>query len=165
MAGYNTNKYQYETSPRKLQPEYKQPKTNIKKKKNVKQLKSGKNKVSTYNYKYLFLVIIGFALFFTISYRNALIDQKFSEIKKLKSELEQIDKENQQIKINLENKEVLNTIEKKAYELGLKKASETEMIYIDLDVQDYVESSQNEIVVETDNIFDKIINKIKEILN
>ena len=43
MAGYRPYGYQYETSPRKLQPEYDYPRTNYKKKKSTS-VKKGKAK-------------------------------------------------------------------------------------------------------------------------
>ena len=49
-------------------------------------------------------IIIGFALFFTVSYRNVMIDVKYAKIKDLKAELALIQKENEQLQANNERK-------------------------------------------------------------
>ena len=76
-------KYQYETSPRKLEPDIRKEKknANIKvvkdlPKQDVKLSKEQKKK----HRKATLLVMAIFAVLFTISYRNTQINEKFSEI-------------------------------------------------------------------------------------
>ena len=74
MARYNANRYQYETSPRKIQPDYKpKKKTYPKKSTAVKTNKKNKNKVNikSNNKKRVVLTVgLVFAALFAISYRN-----------------------------------------------------------------------------------------------
>lgn len=171
MARYNTNRYQYETSPRKLQPDYTQvkkryPKKSTAKKQNVKtQVK--KQEAKNANIKIIFYIAAVFAVLFAVSYRNALITQTYSQVKDLKSELAQVEKENKQIEINIESQTNFGAIEEKAKnELGLKKLDDSQIVYVSLDKQDYVESSMQEVKIEDDsNWFENIINSIKYIFS
>ena len=114
MARYNTNRYQYETSPRKLQPDYtpvkkRYPKKSTAKKQDVKpQVK--KQEAKNVNAKIIFYIVAIFAVLFAVSYRNALIAQTYSQVKDLKSELAQVEKENKQIEINIESQTNLKNL-------------------------------------------------------
>lgn len=167
MARYNTNRYQYETSPRKLQPEYepikkKYPKKSTVSKKNINtQNKSNKIK----NIKVMLYIGIIFAILFAISYRNALVAQRYNELKNLKVQLSKIEKENEQLEVNIESKTNLSAIEKKAKEtLGMKKLDDSQTVYVSLDKSDYIESAAETVKLEENlNWFEKIINVIKNI--
>ena len=73
--------YEYETSPRKLQPEYEPKKNPYKRKKSslkTKKKASKKTKVvkkAKYNYRYVIYVASAFIMLFTISYRNSQITE------------------------------------------------------------------------------------------
>ena len=169
MAGYNRSRYQYETSPRKLQPEYRPtkkqyPKKSTAKKNNVKTKAKQQTKKNT-NSKIILYIGAIFVILFAVSYRNALIAQKYSEIKNLKSELSEVEKENKQLEVNIESKTNLGTIEEKASkELGLKKLDDSQIVYVNTEKQDYVESSTEEVKIpEDENWFESLINKIKNI--
>lgn len=169
MARYNTNRYQYETSPRKLQPEYtpvkkKYPKKSTAKKNNVN-VQPKKQESKNINSKIILYIAAVFVILFAVSYRNALIAQTYSEVKDLKSELSEVEKQNKQLEVNIESQTNLGAIEEKAQnELGLKKLDDSQIVYVSLDKQDYVESSSEEVKLEEDtNWFDSIINKIKNI--
>lgn len=169
MARYNANRYQYETSPRKLQPEYtpikkKYPKKSTLSKKTMaaqKQAKVAKNK----NIKIMLYIGIIFAILFAVSYRNALVTQRYSELKDLKVQLSKIEKENEQLEVNIESKTNLSAIEKKAKEeLGMKKLDDSQTVYVSLDKSDYIESAAESVKLEDElNWFEKIINTIKNI--
>ena len=169
MARYNANRYQYETSPRKLQPDYapvkkRYPKKSTAKKQSIKtQVK--KEEVKNLNSKIIVYIAVVFIALFAVSYRNALIAQTYSQVKDLKSELAQVEKENKQIEINIESQTNFSAIEEKAKnELGLKKLDDSQIVYVSLDKQDYVESSAQEVKIEDDsNLFESIINKIKNV--
>ncbi len=162
------NKYQYETSPRKLKPEYEPirkqyPKKSTAKKTNNKaKSKVQVNKQKKRHTKIMLYVAVGFAILFAISYRNSIIDEKFSEIKALKSKLASIEKENEQLEVNIENNLNLKTIEQSAKEnLGMQKLDNSQTVYVNLPKQDYVEPATEEIVEEDNtNWFQKIINFI-----
>lgn len=168
MAGYNRYGYQYETSPRKLEPDYRSTQKKYPKKSTAKKtttIVKDKRQTLDIRYKAIFYVVIGFAILFAISYRNAVIAEKYSEIKEMKSSLAAIEKENQQIEVNIESKTNLGTIEETAKEkLGMKKLNEHQTIYVNLDKQDYVESSLEDVIIEEEtNIFQKIINIVKDL--
>lgn len=166
MARYNSNRYQYETSPRKLQPDYepvkkKYPKKTTNKAKKIKQKKQIKNN----NSRIVLVIGVVFIILFAMSYRNGLISQRYSELKKLKSELSEVEKNNKQLEVNIESKTNLGAIEEKASkELGLKKLDESKKVYVSLDKQDYIESSADELKIEKDkNWLELIIDKVKNI--
>lgn len=159
---YNS-RYQYETSPRKLQPEYrpvkkKYPKKSTAKKVTKKQVKQQAN----HQLKVMAYVAIGFIILFAISYRNSVINEKFSEIKTLKSNLAAIQKENEQLEVNIENNLNLQTVEQSAKEmLGMQKLEKSQTVYINLPKQDYIEPATEEILKEENlSIWEKIINFI-----
>ena len=169
MARYNANRYQYETSPRKLQPEYtpikkKYPKKSTASKKTVNVQKQARG-ASTKNIKIMIYIGIIFAILFAVSYRNALVAQRYSELKKLKVELSKIEKENEQLEVNIESKTNLSAIEKKAEEeLGMKKLGDSQTVYVSLDKTDYIESAAESVKLEEDlNWFEKVIEAIKNI--
>ena len=169
MAGYNTSRYQYETSPRKLQPEYKPTKKQYPKKstakKNGTKTKAKQQTKKNSNSKIILYIGTIFVILFAVSYRNALIAQKYSEIKNLKSELSEVEKENKQLEVNIDSKTNLGTIEEKASkELGLKKLDDSQIVYVNTEKQDYVESSTEEVKMpEDENWLEILINKIKNI--
>ena len=167
MASYNTNRYEYETSPRKLQPEYTPINKKYPKKSTVRntsnKIQTKQQDVKNINTKIILYIGIAFAILFAISYRNALIAQEYSQIKDLKAQLAELEKDNKQLEVNIESKTNLSAIEKKGEkELGLKKLDDSQTIYISLDKQDYIESSEDKIIIE-ENWFDTIIDKIKSI--
>lgn len=169
MAKYNANRYQYETSPRKLQPEYEPIKKKYPKKstlsKKTKNEQKQKEALRKKNLKIMIYIGIIFAMLFAISYRNALIAQTYSQVKDLKVELSKIEKENEQIEVNIESRTNLSAIEKRAQEeLGMKKLDDSQTVYVSLDKKDYIESSAESVKLEEDlNWFEKIVNKIKDI--
>ena len=109
--------YQFETSPRKLQPEYepkkkKQVKRNVTKNVETQQnaKKQAKRKVKT-EVKMIVWILLGFAIFCVISYRNSLINESFNDKEKLKQDLAVIQKENEQLQVSIENSLNLANIE------------------------------------------------------
>ena len=144
--------YEYETSPRKLQTNYKP-----KKKPNLHIVDeiNKKNKASSTEKKKqikMSLCIVGiFALLLTISYRNSQINEKFNKVQTLKREISSLQKENEQTKVNIENNLNSNYIEQQAKEkLGMKKLTNKQTVYINLPKKDYVESPSEKIVIEED---------------
>ena len=113
---YNS-RYQYETSPRKLQPEYRPERKKYPKKSTARKTAKPKKvtaKQTNGQIKMMAYVAIGFMILFAISYRNSIINEKFSEIKTLKSDLSAIQKENEQLEVNIENGLNLQTVEQSA---------------------------------------------------
>lgn len=163
---YN-NKYQYETSPRKLQPEYEPIKKKYPKKSTLKKTKPSSKKQRKEKIKHkkaTMYVTIGFLLLFTISYRNALISQNYSDIKSKETELLAMQKENDQLEISIETSLNLQNIEKSAHEmLGMQKVSNAQTVYVELPREDYIEPATEEIEnSKEDNWLTEIWNMILE---
>ena len=162
--------YQYETSPRKLQPEYEPQKNPYKKKKsstkNIKKANSNAKKKAEAKAKAIIYLTIGFAILFAISYRNSLITESFNKKEELKENLSAIEKENEQLRVNIENSLNLNNVEQSAKEmLGMQKLDNSQKVYISLPKKDYIEPAMED-VVKADNIsiWEKLINGINKII-
>ena len=161
------SRYEYGTSPRKLEPNIQRRKQIEKKKirivedlpkQNIKISKAQKERQIK-----LTLIVVGiFILLLTISYRNSQINEKFNRVQTLKRELSSIEKENEQLKVSIENSVNLNTIEKLAKEkLGMQKLTNKQTVYVTLPKKDYVESASEEVVVKEDKSWwEKLIDKI-----
>ena len=164
------NMYQYETSPKKIEPSIqrkKQKKDNIKANiKIVKELPRQDVRVTKEQRKKqtkATLWVVGiFIVLLTISYRNSKINEKFNNVQNLKKELATVQKENEQLKVGIENSLNLNNIEKIAKEkLGMQKLTTNQAIYITLPKKDYVESASEEVIIENNkNWFEEIIDNI-----
>jgi cell division protein FtsL len=157
--------YQYSTSPRKLEPEYRSQKRKQKlrvvedlPRQEVKVSKEQKRK----RIQLTITVIAIFGLLLTISYRNSQINEKFNEMQSLKKELSSLQKENEQLKVNIANGLNLANIEKLAKEkLGMQKLTNKQIVYVSLPKKDYVESASEKVVIKDQtNWFEKLVNKI-----
>lgn len=139
--------YEYETSPRKIEPDYERkvtPKTNTQKKSKKVQNKSAKESRKTV--KYIIEIALAFAVLLTISYRYSLINTRFSEKENLKSELADLQKQNAQLQLSIETGTNINNIEQQAKEkLGMKKLDNSQKVYVSLPKEDYVESSVEQV--------------------
>ena len=97
--------YQYETSPRKLQPEYEPKKNPYKQKKSsTKSMKVEKNaqkKKMKPKAKLVLYIAIAFTILFAMGYQNSLITESCNKKEKLKKEVSAIEKENEQLKVNI----------------------------------------------------------------
>lgn len=157
--------YQYETSPRKLEPDYnpqrkkkKTTKAKTKNNKNAQMLKKEKSK----KIKQTLTVLALFVVLVAISYRNSEINESFSKVQSLKSNLAAIQKENEQLEVNIENSLNLNNIEQVAKEkLGMQKLTNRQTVYVNLPKKDFVKpSTENVILKDEGNWFTNLINKI-----
>lgn len=161
-------RYQYETSPRKIEPKIKEIPNNKKSKKKLEVIKnepkknvgiSKQEKAKRRNQ--VFLIVAIFSLLVMISYRNSMITEEFSIIQNLKSDLATIEKQNKQIEIGIESTLNLNKIEKIASEqLGMRKRTVDQTIYTELPKEDYIEATVEE-EKEEQSLFEKIINIFK----
>ena len=160
-------KYQYGTSPRKTVPyeEKKHKKNKLKKKPKLKvvndlprqEVKVSKEQKKKHIKLTLFAVFI-FTILLAISYQNSQINVKFNEMQEQKKELATLEKENEQLKINIENSLNLSNIEKEAKEkLGMEKLTNKQTVYISLPKKDYVESATEKIILEDEKSwFEKV---------
>ena len=164
--------YQYETSPRKLKPEYELQKNPYSKKKSStlkqkekeqKQKQKPKEKRQLKpKVKVVLYVLMGFGILFAISYRNSLITASFNKKEDMKKELSVLQKENAQLQISIQNSLNLANVEKSATAmLGMKKLDDSQKVYVNLPKKDYVEPASEQIVVtEEKSWFQNIIDGI-----
>ena len=159
--------YQYGTSPRKLEPDYtRKPKQKRKQLKVVEDLPRQQIKVSKEQRKRQMkttVIVAGlFLLLLTISCRNSQIDKQFNQIQNQKKQLAALQKDNEQLKVSIENSINISNIEKVAKEeLGMQKLTSKQTVYVTLPKKDYVESASEKVVIEKDkNWFEKFVDKI-----
>ena len=169
-------RYQYETSPRKIEPDFIPNRTSKKSqelqkerelKEKIKQeaKERAKQKRATVVLKKKEVVYIAliFAMLLVFSYRNSLITEDFNKVKSLKAELATLQKENQQTQVSIESNLNLNKIEEEAKsKLGMQRLTNDQKIYINLPKKDYVQSSTDSTETTTEKSWiEKIIEKIK----
>ena len=163
-----TSKYQYTTSPRKVNPEVvPRRKQNLRVVKDVEKKKATVNKAQREQQKMVAkLLILIFIALLTISYRNSQINESFSKVQNLKAELAQVQKENEQLKVNIENNMNLKNIEQVAKEkLGMQNLSGNNSVYINLPKKDYTETASEKVKIEDEGWLQKIINTVKSWFN
>ncbi len=154
--------YQYDTSPRKVKTTTRRKKK-IQKKPYLVKNKKTKNKVNEKPNLKLALGIV-FVMLFIIIYRNSMVNEEFSKLQDLKKQATSIQKENEQLEVNIQNSINLNNIETSAKALlGMEKLTSAQTVYIDLKKQDYVEASAEAVILEEDgnwikDLKNKIIN-------
>ncbi len=168
MPKYN---YQYETSPRKVKPEYETKRKNNQRKKYEEQIKINekqkkeamKLEKKKHNKNVAFIIAI-FLILLAVSYRSSLINEKFSAIQKDKATLSALQKTNDQLEVSIESSLNLKNVEEVAKEkLGMQKLENEQKVYVNLDKKDYIETSTEDIKIsksENTNWFMNIINKI-----
>ena len=163
-------RYQYGTSPRKIEPDYERRSKTTSKKgqlKVVKDVPKQQIKVSKEQRKRqikMTVTVVGiFLLLLTISCRNSQIDKQFNQIQNQKKQLAALQKDNEQLKVSIENSINISNIEKVAKEeLGMQKLTSKQTVYVTLPKKDYVET-ESEKVVKTEtktwwqNLADKIL--------
>ena len=186
MAGRQYS-YQYETSPRKIKPEYNKPRKNApqynkpktkaqpkkvtKKKENDKEKKKQEEQkaknalIAKTKFSVFIKCTILFAIMFFMIYRNSKLSESFSQIQNLKAQITEIEKENDQIEISIQNSLNLNNIEQTAKELlGMQKLNNKQTSYITLSKKDYVEARTEKVIIEEETTwFEGIIEKVKNI--
>lgn len=173
--------YQYDTNPRKIRPDYSKPrkkisqtnkKTSTKTKnkvtskiKNQEELKKQKKLASKTKLLVFIKCFLLFGILFFMLLRNSELNEAFSKIQNLKTEMSVIEKENDQLEINIQNNSNINNIEQKARELlGMQKISPKQIVYINLPKKDYVEPKTEEVIIEEEKgFFDNLLDKIKNI--
>lgn len=162
-------KYQYGTSPRKVDTDYtRRNKQNTRRKplKVVEDVPRQQIKISgeqrKKQLKMTVTVVCLFLLLLTISSRNSQIDRQFDKIQNQKKQLAALQKENEQLNVSIQNSINISNIEKVAKEeLGMQKLSSRQTVYITLPKKDYVETAAEKVVVnDNQSWWEKIINKI-----
>ena len=164
-------RYQYGTSPRKLEPEF-LPRKKVKRdltkeeikeniKKQVKEKAKQKKAQVAIKKKVVVCISLVFGMLLVISYRNSLITESFNKVEDLKSDLAVLQKENQQTEVSIESNLNLNKIELEAQKkLGMQTLTNEQKIYINLPKKDYVESAVQNAEKTDTNWFQELLNKI-----
>ena len=119
--------YEYETSPRKLRPEYERETYKVpvsRKKVNTQSTKKKTTKSSqkvdtTVVFKYCMFSLAIFMMLFAFIYSDSKVDEAFSRIQLLKTDMSKLQKENDQLEIGIQNSLNLNNIEQAAKELSI----------------------------------------------
>ena len=146
------NRYEYETSPRKLEPYYTptRKKTDIKKEAAKKAKYAKKQKEARkVKMKIMMYLAIAVTIVFSISYRNAQIDENFDKVQELKSELAAVEKENAQLEVAIESSLNLTNLEQQARSmLGMQKLTNKQTEYVSLPKTDYIEAASEQVVIE-----------------
>lgn len=168
------NLYQYETSPRKIEPDYAPARSNRK-----KQTESSKTTTKKQNEKTKYqiqrekkraerkahtmqiaVVLVIFGMLLTVSYREISIMEMFNNKKDMENQLALIQKENGQIEKDIkaeESKLDWNFIKQKATEeLGMQ---ETAKIPVKLEKTDNVEKDVTLIKEDKTSFIEKLIEK------
>ncbi len=159
--------YEFETSPRKLEPDF-EPNNRRKKVQKQRVLteedkKKAKLKEARKNARIIVDIIIGFTVLLIISYRYALINSKLTQKESLKAELAAIQKQNAQIQVSIEQGMNINNIEQEAKErLGMQKLDNTQKVYVSLQKKDYTESSKDTVTnTDDESWWQKFLKTIK----
>lgn len=156
--------YQYGTSPRKLEPEYRPKSQKSKKvqKKTVQPNKTANKKKNkqkkkfklSFEAKFFINSILIFSIIFAIIACEALVQQKYKERESLKQQYDEI---LANTNMGVDDSEDIRTI---ASEYGMQTKSAT---LINLDTTDYIQASGNQVKMDEPGIFNKVINFIKGI--
>lgn len=174
MAVRNYNRYQYETSPRKLEPkEPPRKKTTMPKKSSTRNFKKQekenaklKKEQAKKRLNLVCYLLAGFAILFAIGYRNSQITEAFTQNQKIEKQISNLQKENEQLNVSIQSSLNLSQIEKEAKErLGMQKLTSKQTAYVDLPKKDYVEGEPEEIIMpdEEPSFIDIIIEYIKSL--
>lgn len=157
MANHRLSGYQYETSPKKLEPNhipqrnpYSQKKSSaLRKKDEEKQSKPKQKRKLKSHIKMVMCIGFVFSILFAISYRNSLINENFNKLEKLKQTLAVTKKENEQLQVSIENNLNLANVEKKAKQkLGMQKLDSSQKAYVSLPKKDYVQPAVEEVILD-----------------
>lgn len=157
--------YQYETSPRKLEPEYRETKkkkmtpkkANPSYQRNAK--KTGKRKPKkkfkmSFEMKFFLNSMLFFSVIFAIIACQALVEQRYKEKEGIKKRYNEL-----LASSNVTN-ELNSDVRVVASEYGMQTKSAT---LINLETSDYIESSVDDVEREEETIFKKIVDWFKGI--
>lgn len=158
--------YQFETSPRKLEPEYRRQKVQKKpvqkrktqanqKAKKTKHKKKKKFRVS-FEAKFFINSMLFFSIIFAIIACQALVKQRYKEKENLKQEY------NKLLASSNMTADLTEDIRVLASEYGMQTKSAT---LIDLGTSDYIESSESDLEIEKGGFFSKMLVWVKGIFN
>lgn len=146
-----------------------QPATKMKTKPEEMTLKKPKAKQKTNSIsamKTVAFISVFFALFFFVCYRYSLLNEEFSDIKKLQSELAEVQAVNDQLQADIESKTDLTYVENYAkYQLGMQKPSSSQLQYVSVEKEDKITRPVTIDDEEELSWFEMMLKEIRKILD
>ena len=130
----------------------------------IKKKKIKQKDVRTKFFLFVFLGILLISMPMYIIFKSAESDELFTKVNRLKGQIEEQRKENEQLALNLQNQASLVKIEQDAkYRLGMQKIEPTKIIKVQTNEKDYIETESVSIIRDkeesvTDKIFKFVMN-------
>ena len=124
----------------------------------IKKKKIKQKDVRTKFFLFVFLGILLISMPMYIIFKSAESDKLFTKVNRLKGQIEEQRKENEQLALNLQNQASLVKIEQDAkYRLGMQKIEPTKIIKVQTNEKDYIETESVSIIRDKEeSVIDKI---------
>lgn len=124
----------------------------------IKKKKIKQRDTRTKFFLFIFLGILLISMPMYIIFKSAESDELFKKVNRLKGQIEEQRKENEQLALNLQNQASLIKIEQDAkYKLGMQKIEPTKIIKVQTNEKDYIETeSVSTIKDKEESVIDKI---------
>ena len=124
----------------------------------IKKKKIKQKDVRTKFFLFVFLGILLISMPMYIIFKSAESDELFTKVNRLKGQIEEQRKENEQLVLNLQNQASLVKIEQDAkYRLGMQKIEPTKIIKVQTNEKDYIETESVSIIRDKEeSVIDKI---------
>ena len=124
----------------------------------IKKKKIKQRDTRTKFFIFIFLGILLISMPMYIIFKSAESDELFKKVNRLKGQIEEQRKENEQLALNLQNQASLIKIEQDAkYKLGMQKIEPTKIIKVQTNEKDYIETeSVSNIKDKEESVIDKI---------
>lgn len=124
----------------------------------IKKKKIKQKDVRTKFFIFVFLGILLISMPMYIIFKSAESDELFIKVNRLKGQIEEQRKENEQLALNLQNQASLVKIEQDAkYRLGMQKIEPTKIIKVQTNEKDYIETESVSIIRDKEeSVIDKI---------
>ena len=124
----------------------------------IKKKKIKQKDVRTKFFLFVFLGILLISMPMYIIFKSAEPDELFTKVNRLKGQIEEQRKENEQLALNLQNQASLVKIEQDAkYRLGMQKIEPTKIIKVQTNEKDYIETESVSIIRDKEeSVIDKI---------
>lgn len=124
----------------------------------IKKKKIKQRDTRTKFFLFIFLGILLISMPMYIIFKSAESDELFKKVNRLKGQIEEQRKENEQLALNLQNQASLIKIEQDAkYKLGMQKIEPTKIIKVQTNEKDYIETeSISTIKDKEESVIDKI---------
>ena len=124
----------------------------------IKKKKIKQKDVRTKFFIFVFLGILLISMPMYIIFKSAESDELFTKVNRLKGQIEEQRKENEQLALNLQNQASLVKIEQDAkYRLGMQKIEPTKIIKVQTNEKDYIETESVSIIRDKEeSVIDKI---------